>query len=197
MGHAIPKLQYKVVATTGATVLGDGTLSSIADTTDIVVGMFARGTGVPTGALVGSKTANTVTLAAGVLSTATGSGVALTFGYEVEFDYPPVEDTGENLETKATVSESLSGIKQTSVNYIEGTRKLKFSFLSPALKLLVDSFLSDSAMLGEDFRYYDDKTVDSYVTYSLETLKVAPRKIASRGANAYVWEVPLNFRRVL
>lgn len=197
MGHAIPKLQYLNTDTVGDTTIGDGTIGSIPDTTDIVVGMFARGTGIPAGATVGTKSLNAVTLAGGVLATANGAGVAVSFGYEVEFDYPPIEDGGEELSTNATTIESLSGIRQVAVNYVDGVRKFKFSFLSPTVYALLNTFLQSHALFGNSFRYYEDKTVSLYVDSELDSLKVTPRKISSRGANLYVWEVPLNFRRVL
>lgn len=197
MAFAIPKLQYKNVDTTGDTVISNGVITNIPDTTDIEVGMFVRGTGIPTGTLVGSKTATTVTLASAVLATANGTGVTLAFGYEILFDYPPIEDTGEALEAKNTTSESLSGLQQVSINYVEAVRRLNFSFLSHALYTSLDTFLRTSAILGDDFRYFDDKTLITYVSYELNSLKVTPKKIASRGIDQYIWEVPLQFRRVL
>jgi hypothetical protein len=196
MGFAIPKIQYKNVDTTGNTASGNATVSNIPDTTDIEVGMFIRGTGIPTGATVGSKTSSTVVLASGTAS-ANGTGVALAFGYEIEFDYPPIEPEGEELNTKATSSESLSGIQQTSVNYIEATRKPKFSFISQAKYLLLKTFMQSHALLGGDFRYYEDKTLSSYVDYELDKLKWEPKKIAPVGVDVYIWEIPLTFRRAL
>lgn len=197
MAFAIPKIQYKNISTTGDTAISSGVIINIPSTANIEVGMFCRGAGIPTGALVGSKTATTITLASGVLATANATAAALDFGFEILFDYPPIEEGGEALETKATISESLSGIQQVSVNYVEATRRLKFSFLSPAVYALVDTFLRTSAILGEGFRYFEDQTLTPFTEYELNALKVAPRKIASRGSVDFVWEVPLTFRRVL
>lgn len=196
MAFAIPRIQYKNVDTTGNTLSGNATISNIPDTTDIETGMFIRGTGIPTGATVGSKTSSSVTLTSGTAS-ATGTGVTLAFGYEILFDYPPVEPTGEQYETKNTTSESLSGVQQISVNYIEAKRKLKFSFLSPSLYTSVMTFLTTWGLLGEDFRYFEDKTSSTYTTYELDALKVEPKKISPRGVDTYVWEIPLSFRRAL
>jgi len=197
MGFAIPRIQYKNVDTTGDTVISNGVISSISNTTLIEIGMFVRGVGIPDGALVGSKTSSTVTLASGVLASANGTGVALSFGFEILFDYPPIEPSGEILESKNTTSESLSGKQQTSVNFVEAKRKLKFAFLTPSLYALVDTFLRTWGILGKEFRYFDDKTLPAFVTTELDSLKVEPRKIASRGVDLYVWEVPLSFRRAL
>lgn len=196
MAFAIPRIQYKNVDTTGTTANLSGTITGIADTSRIEIGMFVRGAGIPVGALVGSKTSSTVTLAAAVLATASAT-VPIAFGYEILFDYPPIEPTGEALEAKAVTSESLSGIQQTALNYIEGKRELKFSFLTNTIYQLVDTFLKTHALLGDSFRYFEDKTLSTYVEYELDALKTKPRKIAAKGVDVYVWEVPLSFRRVV
>lgn len=197
MAFQIPKIEYKNVDTTGDTTNGNGTIANIPDTTGIEVGMFVRGTGVPSGATVGSKTASSVTLASGALCTVTDTGVAVEFGIKIEFEYPPKEPRGEKLNTNAVVSESISGVRQVSINHIEATRNPVFSFLSPTIKALMDTFLQTHACNGEAFRYHEDKTSSSYVSYELEDLKVEPKKIAPRSDSTFSWEIPLKFRRVL
>ncbi len=197
MAFAIPKIEYDNVDLTGDITLGDGTITGLSDTDDITVGMFIRMVGIPSTALVGSKTDTTVTCASGVVATASATARAVAFGTKIEFDYPPIEDEGETLTTNMTNTESLSGRRQTSVNNIEATRKMKLSFLSPTIYALVDTFLRNHALWGEEFRYYADKTLTTYVDYSLETFKVVPKKLAPRGVDTYVWEVPLSLRRVL
>jgi len=197
MAFPIPKIEYKNGSTTGTTTNGSGTLTSVGDTSDMEAGMFISGTGVPTGATIESVTTTTVTLASGAVCTSTNPSSTLSFGHRIEFEYPPKEPKGEARDTKATVSESLSGIRQVSVNYIEGTRNLLFSFLSPTIYALLETFLDDHALLGDEFRYYEDKTLSTYVDYELDTFKVEPKKIAPRSETTYVWEVPLKFRRVI
>jgi hypothetical protein len=197
MAFAIPKLEYKNGSTTGTTTSASGTITGVEDTSDIEAGMFIEGTGIPAGALVASVTETEILLASGVLCTASTASVTLTFGHRIAFDYPPKEPRGEQMETKATVSEALSGSRQVAVNYIEGNRDLTFSFLTQTIYNLVNTFLQDHALLGEEFRYYEDKTTTTYADYELDTFKVQPRKIAPKGQDVYVWEVPLKFRRVL
>ncbi len=197
MAFAIPKIQYKNGTTTCSTTSGSGTLTGVADTSELEIGMSVSGTGIPAGATVASFTDSTILLAGGVLATATALSIDLSFSVEIAFDFPPKEPKGEALETKATISESLSGIRQISVNNIEGNRELAFSFLSPAVYTLVDTWLKASGLNGETFRYFEDKTLSSYVEYELDSLKVQPKKLAPRGVDTYVWEVPLRFRRIL
>lgn len=197
MAFAIPKIEYKNGTTTGTTTSGSGTISAVASTEDIEAGMFIEGTGIPTGATVASVTDTEILLANGVLCTASNASVTLSFGSRIEFDFPPKEPKGESRDVKASSSESLSGQRQVSVNYIEGNRSLTFSFLSPAIFALLETFLDSHGLLGEEFRYYEDKTLTTYVDYELDTLKVDPKKIAPRSPTTYVWEVPLKFRRVI
>lgn len=197
MGFYIPKIEYLNVDTTGNTTNGNGTLSNIPDTSNIEVGMFARGTGIPSGAEVASKTASTVTLANGVLATASGTGVDLEFGYKIEFDYPPVEKKGESKAAKSTTSTSISGVQQVSIQHIEATRALNFSFLSETIKGLLVDFLDEHALYGNEFRYYEDKTGTSYLDYELDDGKYDPKIVSPKGLNLFVWEIALKFRRVL
>lgn len=197
MAFAIPKIEYKNGETSGAIQSGSGIITAIVDQANMEVGMFIKGTGIPDGAKVGIVLEDGIQLADGVLATATNSGATLSYGFAIEFDFPPKETKGEALETKATISESLSGLRQVSVNSIEGVRSLMFSFLSPSVYTLVDTFLRTHALLGFDFRYFEDKTLLTYVDYELDTFKIDPRKIAPKGVDVYTWEVPLKFRRVI
>lgn len=197
MAFAIPKIEYKNGSTTGTVTSGSGTLSGLESTEDIEVGMFIAGTGIPAGATVESKTDTAVVLAGGVLATVSNASVDLSFGFKIEFEYPPKEPKGEQFETNATTSISLSGIRQVSINHIEGNRSPIFSFLSQSIYELMLSFLQNHALLGESFRYYENKNSAAYLDYELDTLKVEAKKIAPKGEDVYVWEVPLKFRRVL
>ncbi len=197
MGFPIPRFQYANVDTVGDVANTSGDISNIPDTSKIAVGMFARGTAIPAGATVGVIAGTTVTLAAGAVATATHVGEAVSFGWEVLLDYPPVETEGEVLTTNANVSESLSGIRQTSVNYIEAVRNLTFSFVSPTKQGLLDTFLRTWALLGYTFRYFEDQTSPTYVVYELKDLTVDPTKRAPASATTFYWDIPLNFRRAL
>jgi hypothetical protein len=195
MSFAIPKIEYKNGSTTGDTTITSPVLANVPDTTNVEAGMFVTGTGVPAGTTVLSTTADSITMSAN--ATATASDIAIAYGFKIEFDYPPVEKDGERRKTNATTTTSLSGINQVSVNYIEGLRKLDFSFLTHALYLLVKTFLDSHALSGNSFRYFEDKTTTTYVEYELEKLDVTPKKIASRGVDTYIWEIPLEIRRVI
>lgn len=115
---------------------------------------------------------------------------------EVTFTYPPAEDGPEELEPKDRVSVSIAGIRQVSVDYIEAIRKVKFSHLTEAQRSALQTFFLSHAYLGKSFKYFDDKDSADYVEYEL-TSKFSPRRIAIAGENAYFYELPMTFRRVI
>lgn len=195
--HNIPRIQYKNLLITGDTTSGSDTITNIADTTELQAGMFIRGVGIPSGAVIDIVSATSVTLLGGVQATITDTGVLISVGFEILFDYPPKELLGEILEPNNTVSESLSGIRQVSTNYIEGKRDLIFSFLSNSIYLLLKTFIESHALYGKSFRYYEEKTYNDYLDYELNDFKINPKKITSKGENVYIWEVQLKFRRVI
>lgn len=194
MGHAIPKIHYKVFSTTGDTTSGNPTITNILDTTNIEVGMLATGAGVPAGVTVLSKTSSTVVLSAN--ASATASGVSLEFYFKIEFSYPPIETAAEKYLPQERRSTSLSGLTQVSLDHTEGVRELNFAFLTAALFTEVENFYLNSARYGDSFRYFEDKTLSPYTTYELKNLDWLPQK-SPAGNATYKYAVPLVFRRVV
>ena len=196
MAHNIPKIQYKNLTTTGNISTGLATVTNIPSTTALVVGMVAKGTGVFVGAKILTIDGPTqVTLDHN--STATTVGLSIEFYVEIVFTYPPIEPKGEKIDPKERVSTSISGLRQVSIDFLEATRTLTFSFLTEAQKLLIETFFTSHAGYGNTFRYFDDQNSASYLTYELSPIKFDPAKITSKGANVYVWLVPFTFRRVI
>lgn len=115
----------------------------------------------------------------------------------VIFDYPPIEAGGEQMDVKERVTTSISGVRQVSVDYIEAIRSLNFAFLSDAIYQDLRTFFLSHAYLGKSFKYFEDKNSAAYTLYELRDLKFAPKKIAAKTENLYVWEIPFTFRRVV
>jgi hypothetical protein len=113
------------------------------------------------------------------------------------FDYPPIEKKGESFDSKERVTTSLSGKRQVSVDYIEAKRALSFDFLSESIFADLKAFFLSHAFLGKSFKYFDDKNSSNYVTYELFDLKFNPTIKNGKGANLFVYEVPLTFRRIV
>lgn len=196
MAFRIPKIQWLNATIAGNTSSGNPQITNLTSTASLQAGMHVVGTGVPTGAKILTIDSPTqITLDAN--ASATGTGVSFDFYFEIKFVYPPIEKDGEKLDSKEHVSVSISGVRQTSVDYIEAVRDFKFSFLSETLKNEVDNFMQTHALYGRSFRYFDDQTLTSYIDYELNTLKHTPKKLMGKGVDVYVWEVPLVFRRVI
>lgn len=192
MGHAIPKIEWKSDVETCTSVNGSDTLTLV-NTSLIEVGMIAEGTGIPANTTVLAKTSATVQLS----NLATISAFNdIEFLYRISLDYPPIEENGEEQNAYDHTSASLSGIAQTSVDFIEGTRALTFSHLSQSLYLQFKTFFETYAYISQSFKYYEDKSLPDFIEYELKDLKFKPKKIGSRGTD-YVWLIPFNFRRVI
>lgn len=195
MAFAIPKIEYKNTSVEADVSSGNATLTGIADTSDIEAGMTATGTGIQANSKVLSKTSNSVTL--DKTASASNNDIQIAFAHVIAFDYQPIEPKGEKFDPKERVSVAIAGTRQVSIDYIEGVREFKFSFLSQSIYDLMKAFMQNWACKGEEFRYYEDKTSGSYTNYELQKLNFDPRKIAPKGATDFVWEIPLTFRRVL
>lgn len=193
MAHAIPKLEYKNVELVGELTSGVDVVTSLPSTEGIEVGMLVEGAGIPEGATVLDISLTTVQISEA--ATTTGP-VDVAFLYRIEFDYPPIEQNDEALRPDAAQSISLSGKIQTSVMHIEGRRKLRFSHLPTSLYAALYQFFLEHGFIGREFRYFDDKLSSDFIVYELADLKWQARKIAPRGSG-YVWEVPLEIRRVV
>lgn len=194
MAFAIPRIQYSNVDSVNGTTDGSTGVITATVTTGLQNGMFARGAGIPSGAIILSFTSTTVTINKNTMAAAT---VPISYGFEILFQYPPVEPNGEAFVTNSTDTISLSGVIQTSVNYIEGIRSLTFSFLSQTLYTTLNSWVQTFALLGNTFRYFDDQTLGTYTTCQLKTKQGKPVKRASTGQDVYNWDYPLDFRRTL
>ena len=194
MGHAIPKIHYNVTTMIGDISSGSDTITNIASTDGVEVGQSISGPNIPAGATVLSKT--TLSIQMSVQATGTAAAQTIETYTKIEFDYPPVEPKGEKLAPQERRSIALSGLTQVSIDFVEGLRDIDLRFLSQTLFDQIKTFYSTFAVYGYGFRYYDDKTLSSYLTYELRNFDFEPDKIAPKGTN-YVWAVKLKVRRVL
>ncbi len=114
---------------------------------------------------------------------------------EIAFSFPPEVDDGESLEANERVSQSISGVRQVSVDSISVVRAMKFSFLSDALKTALETFYKTHALYGKSFKFFEDKDGAAFVYYDVLDFKFIPKR--SIGKVNYPWSIPLKFRRVL
>lgn len=200
--HFIPKIEWLKGTLTGTTSIGSPTVTGIASTAAIQTGMaynmFFEGTGIPAGALVISKTANSVTLD----KNATANGTeTFSFGFRIEFELPTKKGPfDENPKWVGSVATSKSGLTQYTEDFIEIETKVNFSHISQAIKDKFEFFLLNHALAGKSFSYFLDKgeptselAVEKNDNYTSPGFKVMTRKGA--GFN-FLWEFKLEMRRV-
>ena len=192
MALYIPRLEWNDQSVTATLTSGSPTLSGISSTAEINVGMIASGTGIPSGAAVISKTVSSVTLSAN--ATSSGS-YAISFVERIDFDFPPTDDTEEQLKPKQTVTKSLSGLTQVVTDYVEAFRSVTLGFISSTVAdKLRDNFF-EYASLGNSFRWFEDKAIGSSKTYELNRYEFS-RDRQIKKHPSFLYEIKLSFRRV-
>ena len=194
MAHAIPKIHFNQKSILGNSANASAELTGVLSTVGLENGMIIEGVGIPAGTTIVSFTDSTVTMSAN--ATADQTGATFSAYKKIEFDFPPIENGGERINPQERRNVSLTGITQTSIDHIEATRTLNFSFLSETKFQEIKNFFQTWAVYGESFDYYDDKTLTNFLTYEIKNFDFSPVKIAPKGTG-YVWAVPLQIRRVI
>lgn len=173
----IPRIEWNEVIVTG-TVTGapTPTITGIADTSEILVGMAVTGVGIPVDTFVFSKTISTVTLT----KNATVNGTAIFAFFErFDFTYPPSIDTEDVIKPQNHVTPALSGKQQVITDFFEAVRDLQFGFLTDAQRnTLRDDFYLAWSGLGREFRYFQDKADSLFEDVELEDFQFStPRQV--------------------
>lgn len=115
----------------------------------------------------------------------------------IEFKYPPRDDDGEALDTSEKAIVSISGKRWVNVECITVKRTIKFSFLTETQMAELRDFYKSCAGVGRPFRWYDDKDIESFVWYELAKLEFKPKKIVPVGEKSFLYDLSLEFRRVV
>lgn len=195
MATFIPKLEWNHISLVGNTSSGSPTVSAIASTTNVVVGMFIDHANFPAGTTVLSKTSNSITASANATASTTGATLALC--ERLEFQYPATVNDGEKISPNVNLSKSVAGVRQAQVNHLEAKLGLEFKFLTPAeLTKLRDRWYLSWAVYYKEFRFYESKEIGAYVTYELDNDDFTPDRAIPK-AGDFLYKIKLSFRRVL
>jgi hypothetical protein len=117
----------------------------------------------------------------------------------IEFDYPPSDDF-RNTNIMANSSEAVSnnGKIQVQYNFTENNASLSFTFISEELKLKLDAFFLNHALKGNSFKYFEDKTLPTFKTVTLDKRTYAPEILfPSNVPNEYVYAFKMTYREIL
>jgi hypothetical protein len=194
MANFIPRLEWNDISVVGNSAIGSPSLTSVVSTVSVVDGMIINHANFPANSYVISHTVNTILLSAN----ATINGTAATFSLfqRFDFNYPSVKQAEPQYLPTESVSESISGIRQTQINNIIKKIDLEFKFLTNSLKIdLHTNWFLSWAVYGKSFRYFESKDVASSEIYEMDNLDFKPvREIASVGN--FLYKLSLKFRRV-
>ena len=189
----IPAIEWDKKTIDGIITEDNPTISNISDTSEIEEGYVLSSGDFPYNTRVVSKTVNSITLSNDALnSDANFSG---DFYKRYEFEYPPSTDNEEQSSIQKRVATSLSGKRQVVTDYIELTRSLTFGFITPQDRDILKSFYEDFAALGNKFRYFDDKAINSFVVYEDDNDDFNQSRQAKK-AGGFLYEISFQFRRV-
>jgi hypothetical protein len=190
----IPAIEWDKKTINGTSTIGSSTITGVANTSSISVGMIVQDSAFPYPSLVVSKTATTITLDHTATSNKTG---AFDFYRRFDFTYPAKKDQGEQLKVNQSKAFSLSGVQQTITNYIEAERNLTFSFLTLSEKTTIQNdFFVAWAAYGKSFRYFNDKENNVPTSYQMDTSDWKQTRIIKKHPD-YLYEIDLKFRRVV
>jgi len=192
--YQMPALEWNEQVIAGESTTASAVLTNTGATTNILAGMVIDHPDFPYNTRVLSKTTDTITMD----QVATGTTVAGSFSFfrRFEFNYPAQKDEGEQATANQSVTRALSGNKQTVTNYIELERALTFGFVTQAERdELRDDFYFDWALLGNSFRYYNDKEVDSFVEYQVDNSKYSQKRQVKKHPD-YLYQLTFAFSRI-
>lgn len=117
----------------------------------------------------------------------------------ITFRLPPEgrDPLGRQVTLKGDVSESSSGITQTSIDYLEEVFRVKFYDLNYTEISTLETFFTTHAVFGENFKYYPDKNVASYYTVTLDKREFRPEgEYADPENTDFRYTLAMTMRRV-
>ena len=197
MPSFVPRLEWNDIEIEGDSSIGSPTITGIADTSEVVVGMIISHADFPVDTEVISKTANSITLSEDSLGTSTDEVFDLF--ERVTMDFPcPTEDSEEQVKANTSVSSSVAGQRQVQRNYLEGRLDQEYRNLTPAkFTQLRDRFFSAWASYGRTFRWFESyEDTANFREYELDVQDFDPKRAIPKN-NDFLYKVKFRFRRVI
>ncbi len=122
----------------------------------------------------------------------TGTPTVLTF------DGPPEGDPyNEGLKVSASSRRSTSGVRQTQWNYNIKEYKIKFRFQSNAIKILTESFLSNHAYKGGEFKYFPSSDEVDFETMEIKGKSTKFKRTLPDDSGDFEYDFTLSMERVV
>jgi len=189
----IPAIEWDEKTTDGVSSIGSNVITGVTSTADVIAGMSVYSAAFPYNTRVVSKTLDSIT----VSNDATAVSTAFEFYRRYDFEYPPKRDEGEQVKANQTKLKSISGRTQTVTNHLEATRLLSFSFINKADRdFIKDSFYLSWAILGKEFRYFEDQDINAVLNYENNTADYKQKREVKKHPD-YLYQIDFSFRRVL
>lgn len=177
MSFPIPKLQWKNTTETGTTTISSNSITGIASTSSLFVGMVIDDAEFPTGTIITVVNANDIEVSNNATA---GSTSARSYSFEFKFRFPSIVDNGEKQLPQRRVKTSISGIDQVSIDHTRFERDLEWGHLTEVeISTLRIDFFRGHANIGNEFRYFEDQDIASFFTYELADAAFEPERLGN------------------
>ena len=119
----------------------------------------------------------------------------------ITFEYPPqgLDYEGRNIKFIGKNTEASNGAYQTSDNYTEEERNLKFKQVKQSILDQVETFMLWAGSTKKTFKYYVDSDEVTFVTVQLSRRQSSfrPKRTGWNSNNDFTYEFDLKMRRAL
>ena len=120
----------------------------------------------------------------------------------ITFDYPPkgLDFEGKTFKAVQKVSTATNGSLQTSDNYLEDERNLKFAQVRQSIMDQLDVFMKTHALKGKAFKYYIHNAEVEFDTLKLTARgrKFRPKRTGwASDDNTFTYAFDLRMRQVI
>jgi len=120
----------------------------------------------------------------------------------IQFQYPPqgLDYVGKTIKFIGQVSESSNGNYQTSDNYTEDERTLRFRQVKESIKNQLETFmLTFAGSKRKTFKYFVDSDEVSFIQVQMSRGQTSfrPKRTGWNSAGDFTYEIKFKMRRVL
>jgi len=117
----------------------------------------------------------------------------------ITFTLPPEGDFREqDFQANEQTTTSNNGTIQTQFNNVVDLKEINFVFVPETVKVQLDSFMTDHAFKGLEFKYFESEDEVEFITVTLARKAFNPTiMFATSAINVFVYEFNISMRELL
>jgi hypothetical protein len=170
------------------------TCSNISDALLLRVGMRVISSNFTAGfAIIQSINSIAGTFVVSNVSTASNTQTS-DVRFEYQFEFPPNEDSDDQIQSESTVQRSLSGIEQVQTFHLRINRQIQYNFITKNDRdFLMSDFFKNWSLQGKEFRYRETDT-ENFKTYQLQSYQFTNSRTVKKHPS-FLYSLNLNIKR--